>query len=156
MWSRSVPPRSGSPPGVRAPEEVDHARSRSAPSSRVRPPDRCAREPQRERRASGDAALDGEVAAEGASDPATDREPEADATRRVRTAPRELFEDQPLLIRRDPGAGVRDIDRDPLAGPERRLADRDAHDHAPAFGVLHRVRDEVAEDLPDAARVARD
>ena len=139
------------------------------------------RQPQRERRALAELALDADVAAEELREPPRDREPEPGAALH-RIAARtgvhllELLEDARLIARRDADAGVDDLQRDPRRDARRatarasagssgvcrrgeRLAESRRADEpranrdAAGRRVLHRVADEVHENLPQVRRI---
>ena len=101
-------------------------------------------------------ALQPDLAFQGFDQPGRDRQPQpraAVAARRRGVGLHELFEDHPLLVRRDADAGVGDLE--PQGD---RLAARLLHAHpqgdlAP-LGELDRVRQQVGQHLPQQAGVA--
>src|SRR5690606_29942528 len=108
--------------------------------------------------ASAGRAVDRDVAVQHTRDPAAHGEAEAGAAALAGFEASELAEQQALLLLRDPGARVDDVDGDPLARPRRRpaLALLHAHRDRPRLRVLQRVREQVAQHLTDASGVALD
>src|SRR5690606_39036926 len=103
---------------------------------------RAQREPQGERGAAAEGAVDRDHAAEEAGEPLADREAEAGAAGPARVHTGELLEDVLLRVERDSRAGVPDGDRRGGHGAELKRAgpgrDRDA-DAAPGRRVFDGV-----------------
>src|SRR5690606_32026700 len=106
------------------------------------------RQPEDEGRAAAGLALQEELSLEEVRQAPGDRQPQPGPHLRGRARRLlELLEHPLVVLRSDPGAGIRHPE---LESP---LVAAEGERHAPLVGELHGVREEVEEDLPHARRV---
>src|SRR5690606_3446917 len=113
------------------------------------------RQPKLEAGAAADRALDADLAAQRVGELAADVEAEPGPAALAGPESGILLEDRLLQLRRDPGAGVRDLQDRPPAAPGARGPSQNRD--SPAGGrILDRVREQVAQDLTDPVGIAPD